>query len=581
MPKKGTTAQSREQALARLPRHPDLVIEGGKREMGIYTRDGDVLVRPHIALWVDAASGFVLATTLINPEQSPDMGVSEALEALLSAIAPSAQPNRPSATGAGRLGQPTVFPGLLGPGPAGGLPERVRVADADLAAAVGAVLGPLGVAVEHTAELPAFEAVYQSFAERMGGEDAEPPEPFAWDIDPAVAAPLYKAAARYARRAPWELLLDHPPLAVELGAAGPEPGVETLYASILGAGEEVFGVACYYSDEGYRRTASRGDTVGPSEEDIDMTLALLERTGLPIDTISPGEMRDIVADVTGTGLDEQQLREAMEDCLVLFLEDEEDIDPTYLDWLDARGVTFASRQDVPSINRTMRGGENRLPNAREARAFTLALEGLNGFISKHRALLETADAAPGTLTHTTRVGEGRDRTPVTVTAPAPGFEWADEYGEDDEDAGGAPLEPPSPDAATTLYRFQVKLDWRKRVWRRIELRGDQTLHDLHRAIQAAFNWDDDHLYAFFLSGRAWDESSEYASPLGEGGRPAARYPLERLSLREGQQVLYIFDFGDELRHLVTLEAIKPGGVAPGVAYPRIVESHGEAQSQYT
>jgi len=290
MPKKGATALSREQPLARLPRHPDLVIEGGKREMGIYTRDGDGLVRPQIALWADAASGFVLATTLINPEQSSDSGIGEAVEALLAALAPSTQTGQPSAKGAGRLGQPAVFAGLLGPGLAGGLPGRVRVAGADLAAAVETVLGPLGVAVEQAAELPAFEAIYQSFAERMGaGEDAEPPEPFAWDIDPAVVGPLYKAAASYARRAPWELLLDHPPLAVELGAAGPEPGVETLYASILGGGEEVFGVALYYSAEGYRRTASRGDTVGPSDFGDEL------RHLVTLEAIKPGGVAPSVA----------------------------------------------------------------------------------------------------------------------------------------------------------------------------------------------------------------------------------------------------------------------------------------------
>lgn len=37
------------------------------------------------------------------------------------------------------------------------------------------------------------------------------------------------------------------------------------------------------------------------------------------------------------------------------------------------------------------------------------------------------------------------------------------------------------------YRFRVELEWREEVWRNIEIRGDQTLNDLHDAIQAAFN----------------------------------------------------------------------------------------------
>ena len=67
----------------------------------------------------------------------------------------------------------------------------------------------------------------------------------------------------------------------------------------------------------------------------------------------------------------------------------------------------------------------------------------------------------------------------------------------------------------------------KSVWRRMEMTGDQTLDELHEAIQRAFHWDNDHLYAFFLSGKAWDRQTEYESPFGEGERNASRYRLEQ------------------------------------------------------
>jgi len=44
----------------------------------------------------------------------------------------------------------------------------------------------------------------------------------------------------------------------------------------------------------------------------------------------------------------------------------------------------------------------------------------------------------------------------------------------------------------------------------------QTLVTLHKAIQRAFVWYDDHLYSFFLSGRKWDRDSEYTKPLMKG-----------------------------------------------------------------
>ena len=64
------------------------------------------------------------------------------------------------------------------------------------------------------------------------------------------------------------------------------------------------------------------------------------------------------------------------------------------------------------------------------------------------------------------------------------------------------------------YIFHVSLPGTGRTWRKIELRADQMLHDLHMAIQDAFEWDNDHLYAFFMSGKAWDSSSEYRLPEG-------------------------------------------------------------------
>ena len=132
--------------------------------------------------------------------------------------------------------------------------------------------------------------------------------------------------------------------------------------------------------------------------------------------------------------------------------------------------------------------------------------------------------------------------------------------------------------ALSLEVFQVKLAWKKSVWRRIDVRGDQTLHDLHRAIQRAFDWDDDHLYAFFLSGKAWDTQSEYASPFGDG-RSASRYRLEQLPLQAGQQFLYIFDFGDEWHFGVKL-ARTSDRLELGARYPRVVARHGESPPQY-
>lgn len=75
------------------------------------------------------------------------------------------------------------------------------------------------------------------------------------------------------------------------------------------------------------------------------------------------------------------------------------------------------------------------------------------------------------------------------------------------------------------YIFHVSLPGTGRVWRKIQIRADQTLEDLHFAIQGAYCWDADHLYSFFMSGKAWDDKIEYCLP--EGYAPGG-YPIEEM-----------------------------------------------------
>ncbi|MCO6449405.1 MAG: hypothetical protein J5I90_01335 [Caldilineales bacterium] len=62
------------------------------------------------------------------------------------------------------------------------------------------------------------------------------------------------------------------------------------------------------------------------------------------------------------------------------------------------------------------------------------------------------------------------------------------------------------------YTLMVTLPQVGKVSRSIEMASDQTLDDLHFAIQDAFEFDADHLYSFFMSGLAWDSETEYTIP---------------------------------------------------------------------
>ena len=141
-----------------------------------------------------------------------------------------------------------------------------------------------------------------------------------------------------------------------------------------------------------------------------------------------------------------------------------------------------------------------------------------------------------------------------------------------------PLEKPAPrPGALQTYTFKVTYLQDPDVWRTIEIAGHQTLDDLHGAIQDAVDFDRDHLYSFYMSNRAWDESTEYAHPSAKGPS-AARVKIGDLNLRTRQRFLYLFDYGDEHRFEVQLVGVNPD--APKGKYPRVVERNGENPPQY-
>jgi hypothetical protein len=130
------------------------------------------------------------------------------------------------------------------------------------------------------------------------------------------------------------------------------------------------------------------------------------------------------------------------------------------------------------------------------------------------------------------------------------------------------------------YVFEAALDEYPDVSRRLALRGDQTLVDLHEELRRAFEWWDDHLYSFWLDGEFWgSKESEYTSPIEpENGVKTADVEVARLTLDPGQEIAYVFDFGDEWRVRLRLAEVRPAG---DETYPAILERRGKAPPQYS
>jgi hypothetical protein len=117
-----------------------------------------------------------------------------------------------------------------------------------------------------------------------------------------------------------------------------------------------------------------------------------------------------------------------------------------------------------------------------------------------------------------------------------------------------------------------------KVWRDIEIAEDQTLEDLHLMIQRAFNWDNDHLYSFFMSGREWDRQTEIGSPWSDSTQHTHQVTLDSLDLKVRQKFLYLFDYGDN--HEFDVRVLKINPSASKGKYPRLVAQEGEAPPQY-
>lgn len=149
------------------------------------------------------------------------------------------------------------------------------------------------------------------------------------------------------------------------------------------------------------------------------------------------------------------------------------------------------------------------------------------------------------------------------------------------------------------YVFKIKLKHCKKIWRKVEIQSDQTLHSLAYAILDAFKFDYDHLYSFFMSNKLWDKYSEIAHPDSRSDadddvysfldeirgtvtpkpKIADEVKLNSLKLVPKQKFLFLYDYGDcwqfEVEFVKEIE-----NANSDIKYPRVIESQGGSPIQY-
>ena len=107
-----------------------------------------------------------------------------------------------------------------------------------------------------------------------------------------------------------------------------------------------------------------------------------------------------------------------------------------------------------------------------------------------------------------------------------------------------------------LYQLNVTLrDIHPPVWRRIQVWEDTTLAQLHTTLQIVMGWEDYHLHQFVIDRRLYSVPDPDDAMYEHKVIDESRVPLGEVVPRVGTQFAYLYDFGDNWKHDLMLEAI--------------------------
>ena len=124
---------------------------------------------------------------------------------------------------------------------------------------------------------------------------------------------------------------------------------------------------------------------------------------------------------------------------------------------------------------------------------------------------------------------------------------------------------PEPPASPEPVVYQLRLVLRSvspLIWRRLLVRNDSTIADLHATFQQVLGWSDEHLNRSVIHGREY--GVRHDGEIGFRDNPR-QVRLADLGLRVRERFLYEYDFTDGWQHDVRVEQILP--LEPGRCYP--------------
>ncbi len=88
------------------------------------------------------------------------------------------------------------------------------------------------------------------------------------------------------------------------------------------------------------------------------------------------------------------------------------------------------------------------------------------------------------------------------------------------------------------------------IWRRLLVRSDCTIYDLHYALQLAFGWSDSHLHQFIIYGKPYGIYKDGGISFGNNPKEVR---LSDLNWRINERFLYQYDLGANWEHEIRYE----------------------------
>lgn len=118
----------------------------------------------------------------------------------------------------------------------------------------------------------------------------------------------------------------------------------------------------------------------------------------------------------------------------------------------------------------------------------------------------------------------------------------------------------------SILQLKVTLrETRPPIWRRLLVRSDITLAQLHQVLQAAMGWTDSHLHQFVKRGVLFGPPNP---EFGLARRNEKRVRVGEILARPKDRLRYEYDFGDGWEHDVVVEAVSPA--FPAGRYPWVL-----------